>query len=173
MAFCLTACSQNNKNKETKDMKTLVAYFSATGTTRQAAERIAKVTKGTLYEIEPQQPYTAADLNWNDNESRANIETKDKKTRPGIKTLSVNIADYDVVYVGFPIWWYTCPTLINTFMESADFNGKTVIPFATSGGSSIKKAENDLKSAYPEIKWKTGLLMNNVSDKELDKWIKL
>lgn len=171
LAISLSACSQNSKNKENKSMKTLVTYFSATGTTRQAAERLAKATGATLCEIQPQHPYTDADLNWNNELSRSSVEMKDKKSRPAIKKLQVNIADYDVIYVGFPIWWYTCPTIINTFLESADFNGKTVIPFATSGGSNVTKAYNELKSLYPQINWRPGLLMNNVSDSELDKWI--
>lgn len=170
-AICLTACSQNKKSKENRSMKTLVAYFSATGTTKQAAQRLAKATNATLCEIQPQQPYTDADLDWNNDQSRSAVEMKDKHSRPAIKKLSVNIADYDVIYVGFPIWWYTCPTIINTFMESADFKGKTVIPFATSGGSTVTKAYNDLKASYPEANWKQGLLLNNVSDSELNKWI--
>lgn len=152
-------------------MNILVAYFSATGTTRHAAERIAKECHAKLYEIEAQQSYTSADLNWNNDDSRANIESRNRNTRPAIKALSVNVADYDVIYLGFPIWWYTCPTLIYTFMEATDFKGKTVIPFATSGGSTIRKAENDLKVTYPNVHWKAGLLMNNVSNNELLKWI--
>ncbi|EFI15974.1 flavodoxin [Bacteroidetes oral taxon 274 str. F0058] len=171
MIFCLTAYSQDNKNKNIKEMNILIAFFSATGITHNAAERIAKATEGTLYEIEPQQPYTEEDLNWNNNNSRANNESKIRDMRPAIKALSVNVADYDVIYLGFPIWWYTCPTLIYTFMEATDFKGKTVIPFATSGGSTIRKAENDLKVTYPNVHWKAGLLMNNVSNNELLKWI--
>jgi len=167
----LTACSQNNKNKENKSMKTLVAYFSATGTTQLAARRLAKAAGATLCEIEPQQPYTDADLDWNNEQSRSSIEMKDRKSRPAIKKLPIDIADYDTIYVGFPIWWYTCPTIINTFMESASFKGKTVIPFATSGGSSVTKAYNDLKASYPEASWKPGLLLNDVSDDELNKWL--
>lgn len=170
-AICLTACSQNNKSKENNSMKTLVVYFSATGTTRQAAQRLAKATGGTLCEIQPQEPYTEADLDWHNDQSRSSMEMKDRKSRPAIKKPGVNVADYDVVYVGFPIWWYTCPTIINTFMESADFKGKTVVPFATSGGSSVEKACKDLKASYPEIRWKPGLLMNDISDGELLKWI--
>lgn len=171
LTISLSACSQNSKNKENKSMKTLVAYFSATGTTRLAAQRLAKAADATICEIQPQQPYTDADLDWNNEQSRSSVEMKDRKSRPAIKELSVNIADYDVIYVGFPIWWYTCPTIINTFMESADFKGKTVIPFATSGGSTVTKAYNDLKASYPEANWKPGLLLNNVSNDELKEWI--
>lgn len=171
LTISLTACSQNNKNKENKSMKTLVAYFSATGTTRQAAQRLAKAADATLCEIQPQQSYTDTDLDWNNEQSRSSIEMKDRLSRPAIKKLTVSIADYDIIYLGFPIWWYTCPTIINTFIESEDFKGKTVIPFATSGGSTITKACNDLKALYPEINWKSGRLLNGVSDNELNKWI--
>lgn len=171
IAICLSACSQNGKNKENKGTKALVVYFSATGTTRQAAQRLAKIAGASLCEIQPQQPYTSADLDWNNERSRSSVEMKDKKSRPAIKELQADIADYDVIYVGFPIWWDTCPTIINTFMESGDFKGKTVIPFATSGGSSVTKAYNDLNTSYPEANWKPGLLLNNVSDDDISKWI--
>lgn len=107
--------------------------------------------------------YTASGL-------RANAESKDRRSRPAMRGLSVNIADYDAVYIGFPIWRYTHPTLINSFMESVDYRGKTFMPFATSGGSSTQKAENDLKSEYPEAVWKRGMLMNSISDEGLDRW---
>lgn len=176
VAFCLTACSQTkennaNVNKGGKDTKVLVAYFSATGTTKKAAERIAKAAHATLVEIEPQQPYTAEDLDWTNDKSRSSVEMKNKKFRPAIKKLTVNVDDYDVIYLGFPIWWGTCPTIINTFIESNNLEGKTVVPFATSGGSKIDKACKDLKSAYPKVNWKKGLLMNDVSDSELQKAI--
>lgn len=175
MAFCLTACSQtktNTTNNEGKSTRVLVAYFSATGTTKKAAQRIANARRATLIEIKPQQPYTSEDLDWTNDNSRTSLEMKDKKSRPAVKKLAVNIADYDVIFLGFPIWWGTCPTIINTFMESTDFKGKTILPFATSGGSSIDKACKDLKAAYPDVNWKKGLLMNDVSDNELYKWIK-
>lgn len=151
--------------------KVLVAYFSASGVTEGVAKQLAAVTGGDLYEIQPEQPYTAADLDWTDKQSRSTVEMKDKSSRPAITGLAANMQDYDVVYVGFPIWWYTCPTIINTFMESYDFSGKTVIPFATSGGSSIKKACEDLKAAYPDVNWKEGRLLNYVSESELKAWV--
>ena len=125
--------------------KVLVAYFSASGNTAKLADRIAEATGGDLYEIKPQQPYTSADLNWNDSGSRSSIEMKNPASRPAIANRVENMAQYDTVFVGFPIWWYVAPTIINTFLESYDFSGKTVIPFATSGGSGMGKTESILK----------------------------
>lgn len=170
MAFCLSACAQQTK-QEKKQMKVLVAYFSASGVTKGAAEQLAAVAGADLHEIKPAQPYTGADLDWRDKQSRSSVEMQDKKSRPAITDKLANMQDYDVVYAGFPIWWYTAPTIINTFMESYDFKGKTVIPFATSGGSSIKKACKDLKAAYPDVNWKEGKLLNRVSEKELKVWL--
>ena len=167
----LSACSQNNK-KEDKGMKVLVAYFSASGTTKGVAQQLVEVTSGTLHEIKPEQPYTDADLDWRNKKSRSSVEMQDKSSRPAITDKLKNLQDYDVIYVGFPIWWNTCPTIINTFMETYDFQGKTVIPFATSGGSSIKKACEDLKAAYPDVKWKEGKLLNRTSKKDLEDWVK-
>ena len=170
LMISLGACSQKKENKEMK--KVLVAYFSATGTTKGVAQQLAEVTGGTLHEIKPEQPYTDADLDWRDKQSRSTLEMQDKKSRPAITDKLENMGDYDVIYVGFPIWWYTCPTIINTFMEAYDFKSKTVIPFATSGGSSIKKACEDLKDSYPDVNWKEGKLLNGVSKKELEDWVK-
>ena len=170
MAFNLCACAQKQEKKEMK--KTLVAYFSASGVTEGVAKQLAEVTGGELHKIQPEQPYTDADLDWRDKQSRSSVEMQDKKSRPTITNKLANMQDYDVVYVGFPIWWYTCPTIINTFMESYDFKGKTVIPFATSGGSSIKKACEDLKATYPDVNWKEGKLLNRASKQELETWIK-
>ena len=162
LGLCLTACSQSAKNKENQDMKkTLVTYFSATGTTKAAAERLAEEVNGDLFEIQPEAPYTAADLDWRDSTSRSTLEMKDLSSRPAIKDVALDLTQYDTVYVGFPIWWYTAPTIINTFIEAHDFAGKTVIPFATSGGSTIDKACADLKATYPDIKWGEGRLMND------------
>jgi flavodoxin len=170
LAVSLSACSQ--KKAETKmEKKVLVAYFSASGTTKGVAQQLAEVAGADLHEIKPEQPYTDADLDWNDKQSRSSVEMQDKKSRPAITDKLQNMQDYDVVYVGFPIWWYTCPTIINTFMEAYDFQGKTVIPFATSGGSSIKKACADLKAAYPNLNWKEGKLLNRASKDELQKWV--
>ena len=170
LTMSLSACSQKKENKEMK--KVLVAYFSASGVTKGVAQQLAEVTGGTLHEIKPEQPYTDADLDWRDKQSRSSVEMQDKSSRPAITDILKNMQDYDVIYVGFPIWWYTCPTIINTFMEAYDFKGKTVIPFATSGGSSIKKACEDLKAAYPDVNWKEGKLLNRASKKDLQDWVK-
>ena len=167
----LSACSQNNK-KEDKEMKVLVAYFSASGTTKGVAQQLAEVAGADLHEIKPAQRYTDADLDWRNKKSRSSVEMQDKSSRPAITDKLTNLQDYDVIYVGFPIWWNTCPTIINTFMEAYDFQGKTVIPFATSGGSSIKKACEDLQAAYPDVKWKEGKLLNRTSKKDLEDWVK-
>ena len=169
MAFNLTACAQKQEKKE---MKTLVAYFSASGVTKGVAGQLAEVAGADLHEIKPETPYTDADLDWRDKQSRSTVEMKDKNSRPAITDKLKNMQDYDVVYVGFPIWWYTAPTIINTFMEAYDFKGKTVIPFATSGGSSIKKACEDLEATYPDVNWKEGKLLNMTSKKELETWVK-
>jgi flavodoxin len=171
LVFSLSACSQNKK-QEKKEMKTLVAYFSASGVTRNAAQQLAAAAGADLHEIKPETPYTDADLDWTDKQARSTVEMKDKNSRPAITEKLSNMQDYDVVFVGFPIWWYTAPTIINTFMEAYDFKGKTVIPFATSGGSSIKKACEDLKAAYPEVKWKDGKLLNRLSKQDLESWVK-
>ena len=171
LMISLSACSQREKTKESKQMKVLVAYFSASGVTEGVAKQLADVTGGDLYKIQPEQPYTEADLDWRDKQSRSTLEMQDKNSRPAITDKLTNMQDYDVVYVGFPIWWYTAPTIINTFMESYDFKGKTVIPFATSGGSDIKKACEDLKAAYPDVNWKEGKLLNHASKDDLKKWV--
>ena len=167
LTISLSAYSQSNK-KESKQMKVLVAYFSASGVTEGVAKQLAEVTGGDLHKIQPEKPYTDADLDWRDKQSRSSVEMQDKNSRPAITNKLANMQDYDMVYVGFPIWWYTCPTIINTFMESYDFKGKTGIPFATSGGSSIKKACEDLKAAYPDVNWKEGKLLNRASKQELN-----
>ena len=170
LSISLSACSQKKTETEMKQ-NVLVAYFSASGTTKAAAQQLAEVAGADLHEIKPEKPYTDADLDWQDKLSRSSVEMQDKKSRPAITGKLTNMKDYDVVYVGFPIWWYTCPTSINTFMEAYDFNGKTVIPFATSGGSSIKKACTDLKAAYPNLNWKEGKLLNRTSKTDMQKWV--
>ena len=136
MTLVLTACGQNSK----KEMKTLVAYFSATGTTEAVAKDLAEVTGATLYEIKPEVKYTAADLDWRNQASRSSVEMKDKNSRPAFVKDLKDADSYDVIYIGFPVWWYTAPTIINTFIEAYGFEDKTVIFFATSGGSTIDKA---------------------------------
>ena len=140
--------------------KTLVAYFSATGTTKAAAERLAKEKNADLFEIVPEKPYTSADLDWTNKKSRSSVEMKDLDSRPAISGTVENLGQYDTVYIGFPIWWYTAPTIINTFIEAHDFSGKVLSAFATSGGSSITKSAADLKKKYPQSNWIEGKLMN-------------
>jgi flavodoxin len=125
--------------------KKLVAYFSASGVTRSVAELLADAISADIYEIKPQVPYTKADLNWRDDQSRSSVEMKDKAFRPAIADTDANIGDYDVIFVGFPIWWYVAPTIVNTFLESYDFAGKTIVPFATSGSSGIGQTVAGLK----------------------------
>ena len=160
LLFGASACAQNNR-KENKEMKkTLVAYFSATGTTKAAAQRLAKETGADLYEIAPEVPYTSADLDWHDKQSRSTKEMQDKTSRPAIKGRCENIADYDTVWIGFPVWWYTAPTIINTFIEAHDLSGKVLNVFATSGGSGVSGSAKDLKKAYPQYNWGESRLMN-------------
>ncbi len=140
--------------------KTLVAYFSATGTTKRAAEKLAKEKNADLFEIVPAQPYTAADLDWRDKESRSTLEMKDKSSRPAVSSKLENLDDYDTVWIGFPVWWYTAPTIINTFIDSYDFSGKVLCVFATSGGSGVEGSAADLKKAYPQYQWGESKLLN-------------
>lgn len=137
--------------------KTLVAYFSATGTTERLARTLAEVAGADLHGIEPAQPYTSADLNWHDARSRSSVEMNDPASRPAIASKVADMERYDTVFVGFPIWWYVAPTIINTFLEAYDFSGKTVIPFATSGGSGMGKTDAVLrKCCAPDARWKSG-----------------
>lgn len=153
------------------DKKTIVVYFSATGTTKDVAKRIAKITGADLQEITPQQPYTAADLNWNDKNSRSSVEMANPKSRPAIQSIETDMSKYDVIFIGYPIWWDLAPTVVNTFIENHRLKGKTVIPFATSGGSTIRNSVVQLKSAYPDIIWKEGKLLNHPSDSTISQWI--
>lgn len=166
--------SANNQSDAavTSDSTVLVAYFSATGTTKAVAERIAALTGGVLYEIKPETPYTDADLDWHDKNSRSTIEMADLSSRPAIIADLENADRYQTIYIGYPIWWYTAPTIVNTFIDTYKFDGKTVKPFATSGGSTIDKSAEDLKAAYPAINWEEGLLINGLSDDEINRWLK-
>lgn len=151
----------------------LVTYFSVSGVTAGVAQRLAEAADADLYEIKPKVPYTEADLNWIDEKSRSTIEMKDIASRPVIADKNAAIADYDVVFIGFPIWWYVAPTIINTFLESYNFIGKTIVPFATSGGSGFGKAADMLiPSASPLAEWKEGKLLNGHPSKaELTAWV--
>ena len=161
-----------NLNAQTMNKKTLVAYFSATGTTEKVAQNLAEVTHSDLFEINPETPYTAADLDWRDKNSRSTIEMNDKASRPAIAGKMDNMADYDVVYLGFPIWWYVAPTIINTFLESYDFSGKTIVLFATSGGSGFGKTVENLQPSAPKAKFIEGRVLNGNPSKEIiGEWV--
>lgn len=152
--------------------KTLVAYFSATGTTARVAEKIAEATGGGLFEIQPATPYTSADLNWNDKRSRSTIEMNDESCRPVISSRVDAMDAYDVVFVGFPIWWYVEPRIIDSFLEGYDFSGKTIVPFATSGGSGLGKAPQRMASIASGARVLSGKRLNaSVSQSEIDSWV--
>ena len=140
--------------------KALIAYFSASGVTARAAKEMAAATGADLYEIQPAEPYTDADLNWMDKKSRSTIEMNDPACRPAIAGGVQDMAQYDTVLIGFPIWWYVEPRIVDTFLESYDFSGKTLIPFATSGGCGIGKAEKSLQAHCPAASWAKGQLLN-------------
>ena len=149
--------------------KSLVAYFSASGVTAKAAEKIAAAAGADLYEIQPEEPYTPADLNWMDKKSRSTVEMNDPKCRPAIAEVVEDMEQYDTVWVGFPVWWYVEPRIVDTFLESYDFAGKKMIPFATSGGSGIQKAEKSLREHCPAADWKPGKLLNGGN---IEAWVK-
>ena len=151
--------------------KALVAYFSASGATKRIAKELAQVAGADLFEIVPEVPYTAADLNWNDRKSRSSIEMNDPSSRPAIASVCENIADYDTVYVGFPIWWYVAPTIINAFLESYDFTGKTIVPFATSGGSGMGRTVAMLKPSAPGANIAAGAVLNHASKARLQRFV--
>lgn len=153
-------------------MKKLVAYFSASGVTKDLAERIANFARADIFEIKPEREYTKEDLNWKDKKSRSSVEMSDPTSRPAIAEKLSNMDEYDVVFVGFPIWWYVAPTIIDTFLESYDFSGKKIIPFATSGGSGLGKTVEVLKPLCSETtEWIQGKILNRASDEEIKKWI--
>ena len=152
--------------------KTLIAYFSASGETAKLAKTLSAVTGGDLFEIRPETAYTSADLNWMDKKSRSTLEMKDEHSRPAIAGRVEDMAPYDTVFVGFPIWWYQAPRIIETFLESYDFTGKTVIPFATSGGSGMGKTVEVLRPLCPGAHWEPGKMLNRASDRELESWVK-
>ena len=139
--------------------KTLVAYFSASGVTEAAAKEIAEATGADLHEIRPAQPYTAADLDWRDKQSRCTKERTNPAARPALAEPKLDLSAYDTVFVGFPIWWGVEPRVVDTFLESRDLTGKTVIPFATSGGSGMPYAQRHLQGLYPALRWEQGELV--------------
>lgn len=151
--------------------KKLVAYFSASGVTKKAAESLAEAAGADLYEISPQIPYTTADLNWMDEKSRSSVEMNDPASRPALADMSAGIDRYDVIFIGFPVWWYTAPAIIRTFLEAYDFSGKVIVPFATSGGSGLGDTGKTLQKLVPAAAVKDGKLLNGrLNAGELKKW---
>ena len=172
MSACLSACAQGESRPSDKGGKAIVVYFSATGTTRQVARQLAAVmTDADMLEIEPAQPYTAADLDWTDRKSRSSVEMNSLESRPAIRDTKKDIEGYDVVFIGYPIWWNLAPTVVNTFIEHNKLNGKKVVPFATSGGNSINNSVLQLRRLYPEIDWADGKLLNAPTEESIGKWV--
>ena len=152
--------------------KTLVAFFSASGVTRQVAQKLAAAAQADLYEIKPAIPYTLADLNWRDKSSRSSVEMKNLAIRPQLADTDAKIEQYDRILLGYPIWWYMAPTIINTFLESYDFSGKSIILFATSGGSGFGKSIEELSPSCPNAVIREGRMLNgNPSEQELRQWV--
>ena len=148
--------------------KKLVAYFSASGTTARVAKNLANAAGADLYEIKPAVPYSRADLNWMDKQSRSSVEMRDSASRPALADTDANIAAYDTIFIGFPIWWYIAPTIINTFLEAYDFSGKKIVLFATSGGSGFGKAVDSLQPSAPGAQIIVGEILNgNPNEKKL------
>ncbi len=148
----------------------LVAYFSASGVTKKVSENIAKTLNADLFEIEPEIKYTPEDLNWTDKESRSTKEMNNKSFRPPIKS-TIDVKNYKTIYIGFPVWWYTAPTIINTFIESIETDGKIIIPFCTSGGTGIQGCQKDLEQAYPNINWQEGKRLRTGNENEIKEWL--
>lgn len=152
--------------------KKLVAYFSASGVTKQVAQKIANVIDGDLLEIEPVVKYSDADLNWHDKQSRSSKEMANRQFRPAMVKKDISLDQYDTVFIGFPVWWYTAPTIINTFIESYDFSNQILIPFCTSGGTGISGCEQDLKENYSQYQWKKGKrFIGSEDDAQIQNWI--
>ena len=151
----------------------LVAYFSASGTTAKVAEQLSEAIGADVHEIRPKTKYTDSDLNWRDSNSRSSVEMKNKKFRPAIADDKIDISQYDTIFVGFPIWWYVAPTIINTFFETHDFSKKKIVLFATSGGSGFGKTAEELKVSLPDsTKLIEGRILNgNFTNKELSDWV--
>ena len=149
----------------------MVVYFSATETTEKVAQRLARVAEADICEITPALPYSRDDLDWTNPKSRSSVEMNDLESRPEVKPIDVDIRQYDCIFLGYPIWWDLAPRAVNTFIESNDMTGKTVIPFATSGSSGISESVAALKRAYPAVKWQDGKLLNCTNKKSLKAWL--
>lgn len=152
--------------------KRLVVFFSASGTTKKVAEMIASAADADMYEIMPKQPYSKADLNWMDKKSRSSVEMSDKKFRPEISDTDVFVDQYDEIILGFPIWWYVAPTIMNTFLEKYDFTGKKIVLFATSGGSGFGNTVSELKPSAPDAEIVEGKVFHRAAKQEIEEWVK-
>lgn len=152
--------------------KRLVAFFSASGTTKKVAEMIASAADADIYEIMPKQPYSKADLNWMDKKSRSSVEMSDKKFRPEISDIDVPVEQYDEIILGFPIWWYVAPTIMNTFLESYNFSGKKIVLFATSGGSGFGNTVSELKLSAPDAVIVEGKVFHKAAKQEIAEWVR-
>lgn len=160
------------KNEVMMMGKNLVAYFSASGVTKGVAEKLAKAAGAELFEIVPERPYTDEDLNWNNKQSRSSVEMDDRSCRPGISTTVSDMGQYDCIFLGFPVWWYREPSIIDTFLEAYDFSGKTIVPFCTSGGSGLGETVGNMRSLAKEAEVRDGKRFSSgVSEEELKTWI--
>lgn len=159
--------SEPDKSK----VKALVVYFSCTGNTKAVAQEISELTRADLYEIIPADPYTDEDLNYNNDDCRANREMNDPDARPAIGSDTIDISNYDTVFIGYPIWWGTMPRIINTFLDTYDLSDKTVMPFCTSGGSGISKSVSDMRDQEPDADIRDGLRVSSSSDGEINEWL--
>ena len=183
LVMAMTSCSGGNSGasggdqaaQQNTDDKSIVVYFSCTGNTKAVAEEIAAQTGSDLHEIVPEEPYTEEDLNYNDDNCRANAEMNDPESRPAISNTIENLSDYDTIYIGYPIWWGSLPRIMNTFFDTYDFSGKTIVPFCTSGSSSISQSVSVIKEAEPEAQIKEGLQVSSAgaddSSDEVSRWI--
>ncbi|MBQ4467655.1 MAG: flavodoxin [Firmicutes bacterium] len=152
--------------------KILVAVFSASGVTKKVGQEIARISGGDFFEIEPKEKYTKSDLNWLSRKSRSSVEMNDPSSRPEIATSVSNMDEYDTVIIGFPIWWGVAPRIIETFLESYDFSGKTIVPFCTSGGSGVGSSDIALhKNVRGNVRWKDGVQINRPNEKTIKKWL--
>lgn len=172
VVFAFNNTKVNDNTPANKNV--LVAYFSATGTTKRVAQNLAKAVGGDLYEIKPAKAYTNADLNWRDSNSRSSVEMSDQKSRPEIVAGNLSVENYDTIYLGFPIWWGTAPKVVHTFLERYDFSGKKIIIFATSGSSGLGNTANTLKQSVSKSTTiiKGDVLNSNLSVEDLKQWVK-
>ena len=183
LVLAMTSCSGGNSGasgddqaaQQNTDVRSIVVYFSCTGNTKAVAEEVAAQTGSELHEIVPEEPYTEEDLNYNDDSCRANVEMNDPESRPAISNTIENLSDYDTIYIGYPIWWSSLPRIMNTFFDTYDFSGKTIVPFCTSGSSSISQSLSVIREAEPEAQVKEGLQVSSAgaddSSDEVSRWL--